>query len=90
MKKAELEKKYAEKKAEDERKKAEEQAFKPLESKLPQLKPIGGSLPPLVDKKYEKPVEDLLKDRAAVLLQLNSYKAVEEKLRNQQAEEKAP
>lgn len=50
--------------------------------KVPQMKQIS-SLPPLVDRKFEKPMEDLLQDREQINQQLDSYKAVEERLRNQ-------
>ncbi|EGR31963.1 leucine rich repeat protein [Ichthyophthirius multifiliis] len=58
------------------------------EKQLPPIKSNLYSLPPISDKKHEKPIEDLLKDRDSLLTQLNTYKAVEEKLKNQQIPEK--
>ncbi|KAL4488789.1 hypothetical protein ABPG72_016442 [Tetrahymena utriculariae] len=65
--------------------KQQEPQFKPL-NKLPVLK-APSNLPPLVNKKYEKPIDDLLADRATLLQQLDNYKAVEEKLKNEQVPE---
>ncbi|KAL4440973.1 hypothetical protein ABPG74_009386 [Tetrahymena malaccensis] len=75
-----------EKEPEVEEVKQQEPQFKPL-NKLPVLK-APSNLPPLVNKKYEKPIDDLLADRATLLQQLDNYKSVEEKLRNQQVPEK--
>ncbi|EAS02105.3 ARF-like 2-binding protein BART protein (macronuclear) [Tetrahymena thermophila SB210] len=75
-----------EKEPEVEEVKQQEPQFKPL-NKLPVLK-APSNLPPLVNKKYEKPIDDLLADRATLLQQLDNYKAVEEKLKSQQVPEK--